>query len=114
MTRNAPHAWATDLVSLMTPETVKRFEALFGIINERLQKSIGRDAAPFHRKGRRQTVLVPVSPRELISGARPGIAGRLYFARAARLWSRHGSYRRFGCFLFSLHRFQKIFLNPMK
>jgi hypothetical protein len=39
---------ATDPASLMTPETVKRFEALFAIINERLQKSIGRDAAPFH------------------------------------------------------------------
>jgi AAA ATPase domain len=39
---------ATDPTTLMTPETVNRFETLFGIINERLQKSIGRDAAPFH------------------------------------------------------------------
>jgi AAA ATPase domain len=39
---------ATDPASVMTPESLKRFEALFNIINERLQKSIGRDAAPFH------------------------------------------------------------------
>jgi hypothetical protein len=39
---------ATDPASLMTPETVRRFQALFAIINERLQKSIGRDATPFH------------------------------------------------------------------
>lgn len=39
---------ATDPVSMMTPESAKRFEALFSIINERLQKSIVRDAAPFH------------------------------------------------------------------
>jgi predicted ATPase len=39
---------ATDPASLMTLETAKRFEALFVIINERLQKSVGRDAEPFH------------------------------------------------------------------
>ncbi len=38
---------ATDPASVATPESLKRFEALFTIINERLQKSIGRDAAPF-------------------------------------------------------------------
>jgi predicted ATPase len=39
---------ATDPASVMPPEALKRFEALFAIINERLQKTIGRDAAPFH------------------------------------------------------------------
>jgi hypothetical protein len=39
---------ATDPISMMTPESVKRFEALFSIINERLQKSIIREAEPFH------------------------------------------------------------------
>ncbi|HEV3305916.1 MAG TPA: AAA family ATPase [Candidatus Sulfotelmatobacter sp.] len=39
---------ATDPASVMTPESVNRFEALFAIINERLQKSVARDAAPFH------------------------------------------------------------------
>ena len=39
---------ATDPASVTTPDSVKRFEALFAIINERLQKYIGRGAAPFH------------------------------------------------------------------
>jgi hypothetical protein len=39
---------ATDPSSVMPREALKRFEALFAIINERLQKSIGRGSAPFH------------------------------------------------------------------
>lgn len=39
---------ATEPTNMMTPESTKRFEALFGLINERLQKSVGRAAEPFH------------------------------------------------------------------
>jgi AAA ATPase-like protein len=39
---------ATEPTNMMTPESTKRFEALFGLINERLQKSVARAAEPFH------------------------------------------------------------------
>jgi len=39
---------ATDPASLMPPETVQCFQTLFSIINERLQKSVGRGASAFH------------------------------------------------------------------
>ena len=39
---------ATEPASMMTSEALKRFESLFAIINERLQRAVGRGAAPFH------------------------------------------------------------------
>jgi hypothetical protein len=39
---------ATDPASVMSPEPLKRFETLFALISERLQKVVGRGAAPFH------------------------------------------------------------------
>lgn len=39
---------ATDPASMMTPASVKRFEVLFSIINDRFHKSIIRKAEPFH------------------------------------------------------------------
>lgn len=39
---------ATEPTNMMTPESTKQFDALFDLINERLQKSVGRAAKPFH------------------------------------------------------------------
>lgn len=39
---------STEPTNMMTTESTKRFEALFALINERLQKSVGRAADPFH------------------------------------------------------------------
>lgn len=39
---------ATQPTTMMTPESTKQFESLFDLINERLQKSVGRATEPFH------------------------------------------------------------------
>lgn len=39
---------ATEPTNMMTPESTERFEALLSLINERLKKSLGRVADPFH------------------------------------------------------------------
>lgn len=39
---------ATDPTSVMTPESLARFEQLFSLIRSRLEKSLERDAGPFH------------------------------------------------------------------
>jgi len=38
----------TEPTSVMPPEALRRFESLFATINERLEKAVGRRAAPFH------------------------------------------------------------------
>lgn len=39
---------AIDPTAVMTPESLARFEQLFSLIRSRLEKSLARDAGPFH------------------------------------------------------------------